>query len=124
MIHRIVDVKYGTWTRVDKPSTRLKCFFKSKNFGPATAGPAGPVPTPMNCSMYWSAVQESTIPSCRSTAALCKATAHGHGACERHPKLIFCLRASKALPYFPEHSAHFRCAILGPKSQVRTMLRI
>ena len=28
------------------------------------------------------------------------------------------------LPCFPEYSAHFRCAILGPKSQVRTMLRI
>ena len=28
------------------------------------------------------------------------------------------------VPYFPDYSSRFRCAILGPKSQVRTMPRI
>ena len=29
-----------------------------------------------------------------------------------------------SIPYFPVYTAHFRRAILGPKSQVRIMLRI
>ena len=33
-------------------------------------------------------------------------------------------RSHVLVPYFPEYSVHLRCAILGPKSQVRTMLRI
>ena len=54
MTHRIVDVKHGTCTRVDKPSTRLKCKKINKNnktskiIGAALAAPAAPVPTPLS----------------------------------------------------------------------------